>query len=182
MQRRLRSWRALQRKRQEQRAGNNQITVGAAYHVIVLSELNGVTGAEVGTVAAEGAGTKVEAECDLFALIIGKLLDGTGDCAAGADTLTHAAGDAAVGMIDDAAAVLGCCLNRDERIHVAAGFGEQLLYGFFNKRKIHYIFSLFSLSIWVARARPSMTASGLGAQPATATSTCTYFDRGPAME
>ena len=74
-------------------------------------------------------------------------------------------------VVDDPAAVAGSGFAGDNRIHIAAGLAEKLAYGLFNKRQIHYFFALFSLRIWVARARPSITASGLGAQPATSTST-----------
>ena len=107
---------------------------------------------------------------------------GVGDGAAGADTLTHVAVDAGLRVEDDASAVVRRRLTGDEGVHVAARLAEELGYGFSDKREIHYICPLFSLSIWVARARPSMMASGLGAQPAISTSTWTYLLSGPQTE
>ena len=69
------------------------------------------------------------------------------------------------------------------KIENAAAFAEKLADGLFNKGKIHYfILPLFSFSIFAARARPSIMASGLGVQPAMETSMGTYLSSGPTTE
>ena len=69
-----------------------------------------------------------------------------------------------------------------EGVHGAARLTEELGDSFSDKREIHYICPLFCLSISVALTRPSMMASGLGAQPAMSTSTWTYLLRGAQTE
>ena len=152
--------------------------------MVVPGELDGAVAAEVHAGGAEGAGAQVEGAGD-FVVSLGGLLDHMGNGVAGADPLAHHAVDALVRVEDDAAAVVGrALLGLIGDVHIAAGLGKELRKRFFDERKIHYFFIpfLFSCRIWVARYRPSITASGLGVQPATSTSTWTYLERGPATE
>ena len=120
--------------------------------MVVPGELNGVGGAEIGAGGAEGAGAQVEGQGDLIALIVRQMLHRAGDGIAGADPLAHAAAQAAVRMVDDAAPVVGGGLAGDNGVHGAAALGEELVQRFFHKRKIHYfICPLFSF-LWIGVA------------------------------
>ena len=148
--------RGLLRRGLEEGAGDEQVLLLGGDHVVVARQLDRLFMAEIGAVAAEGAGAEVEDAGDLLAALDG---DGLGlDRAAGAHALAHAAVDALFGVEDDPAAIAGRGLAGHEGVHFAARLGKQAFDGFFYKRKIHYFCPLFSLRIWVASARPSMTA------------------------
>ena len=103
--------------------------------MIVGRQLDGAVVAEVGAVAAEGAGAEVEAAGDLLTALNG---DGDGlDRAAGADALAHAAVDALFGVENDPPAVAGRGLAGYKGVHLAACLGKQAGNSFFQERKIH---------------------------------------------
>ena len=91
-------------------AGDQEVLGLGAHDHVVVTELDGLSGAEVRAHGAEGAAGQVKGEGD-FLVPVGQGLNGALHALGGAHPHTHPAVDAGFRVVDDAATVAGGCLG-----------------------------------------------------------------------
>ena len=161
--------------------GYHQVGCIFSHHVVILRHLDRAFFTEIRAGSAECAGSKIKTPCDILSAF--HFHRRTGNGVGRTDFNAHAAVHTGFGIERDPSSVFSKTFRSGIRKDLRAGRSEKIRQGCFQIREHHLcIASLFFFRIRAAVYSPSMMASGLGVQPATATSTCTKFSTGASTE